>query len=311
MRDKYFYLLTFIFVFVSSFTFLFVTNITCKYNESCNNFCNISLVIADLPPLPVKFEPIAKRENEYAYYLKSCVRIKQSDASSIMNYGSGTICYFDPNANYAYVISCSHIFTGSERNLGNIELTVFYKNDIKLSSPETFTAEVVCQDKTQDISILRFKPTWAITHYFPIAPINYQLNPNDSYESIGCDNASDPAAYTVTIANISPELRSKYGNNIITINNSPRPGRSGGGIISPEGYYLGIVWGTTELDGSGYGFGVPLSRIHSFLSKQKEVSFLLGGYKPVPFLDSIPLIDRDGVLINAPRGFLPFPKLNQ
>jgi DNA-directed RNA polymerase II subunit RPB2 len=62
---------------------------------------------------------------------------------------------------------------------------------------------------------------------------------------------------------------------LVTEKNSPRPGRSGGGLMNDEGFYIGTCWGTQYRDGTGKGYFTPLSVIHRFWSKQNGYAFLL------------------------------------
>jgi hypothetical protein len=179
--------------------------------------------------------PVPKRDSKYVYYLQSSVKIRKNSFA-----GSGTICYYDKKDNTAYVISCGHLFNGSKTppTSETCQIIVFYKNNVKLTHPQTFNAEVVCYNQTKEISFLKFKPDWTINHYFAIASEDYDMEVDKKYESTGCDNAEEVASYTVQFDGIE-------NGNILTTGNSPRPGRSGGGLLSADGYYLGIVWGTT------------------------------------------------------------------
>ena len=47
---------------------------------------------------------IEQRDPKYIDFLSSSVKISVSGGS-----GSGTICYYDPEENWAYVISCGHL----------------------------------------------------------------------------------------------------------------------------------------------------------------------------------------------------------
>lgn len=267
-----------------------------------SNF-HMPLVKTSLPNLNFG-EPIAKRDESLKFYLQCSVRIRNLDARVS---GSGTICYYDQATNEAYIISCGHLFKGdkspeSKQATKNIEIDVFYKNDNKLSTPQVYQAEVICYDNKEDISILKFTPDWTPQHYFNIGPTNYDILLGEIYESCGCDHGSEAASYTVEIIDGIYD-----GQDLISKNNSPRPGRSGGGLLSPDGYYIGIVWGTSALDGSGYGFYVPLRRIHDYLDNSKKTLWLLSVSNQGGIYNSIPIFKKDGKSKTMPRGYIPSP----
>ena len=261
---------------------------------------NMPLVQPDLPPLAVSYEPIAKRDESVRYYLQSSVRIKNGDVR-----GSGTICYYNPQTGYAYIISCGHLFNGN-MNPGSIskmcQIDVFYKNDQKLASPQTYDAEVICYNNEVDISFIKFKPDWIPQHYFPIAPVNYKISPGERFESTGCDHAKEVAAYTIEIVE-----GVNSGSNLVTKSNSPRPGRSGGGLLTKDGKFIAICWGTSARDGSGYGFFVPLRKIHAYALRFKEVSWLLSVPTYSAILYQFPIIDEYGTQRKLPDGYIPMP----
>lgn len=238
-------------------------------------------------------EPEAKRDEKYIYYLQASVKIRKSAGGNSHYVGSGTICYYD--GEYAYIISCGHLFNGNRLPPTNetCEVIVYYKNDKKLPEPQTFKAEVICHSSAEDISFLKFKPDWQIRNYFVIAPKDYKLEDGKVYESTGCDNASSPASYTVTI-------EKREGRNLLTVNNAPRQGRSGGGLLSADGHYLGIVWGSTGVE----GYYVPPDRINEYASQFPETRFLLNLSNFSSILNNLKIYDKNG---NEKHITIPFP----
>lgn len=243
-------------------------------------------------------EPTPKRDENVRFYLKSSVRVVNGNIR-----GSATICYYDSNTKTAYLVSCGHLFKGQSKAPGGQKMTcfidVFYKNNQKLDKPQQFQAEVICYDNEQDISFMKFKPDWEIDDYFPIAPLDYPIKVGDIYESTGCDHATEVAAYTVEI---SRGLTS--GRDLVSVRNSPRPGRSGGALLSPDGYYLAIVWGTSDYSGTGEGYYVPLRRLYPYALKYQETSFLLNVGK-TDLIQQIPIVDVSGQSRTFPKNFVP------
>ena len=260
------------------------------------------IVKTDLPPIIGHPIPNAKRDASVTYYLQSSVRIKQNGYVK----GSGTICYYDEQTGEAWVISAGHLWRGNKEPGSPPEEAVvelFYKNDKRLSHPKSFKAEIICYSNNEvDIAFLKFRPDWVPQHYFTIAPKDYLLKKNDKYESTGCDRAEIPASYTITI--IEGERR---GPDLITKDNSPRPGRSGGGLLTTNGLLIGICWGTTERDGSGYGYFVPLRKIHSYTSKHKEIAWLLKVPQYSYIINMIPIVESNGIQRQVPDRYIPVP----
>jgi len=257
------------------------------------------VIKVNLPELNGR-EPIAKRSTRFETYLQCSVKIHVKQGI-----GSGTICYYDEATNEAYIISCGHLFKGTkkpnQRTSDYAKINVFYKNDYKLDTPQQFDAKVLCYDQTTDLSLLMFKPDWPIQSYFPIAPLDYPIIWGEDLESTGCDGDTPPAAYTVSMVE-------EDEGNLISKDNSPRPGRSGGGLFSPDGYLIGVVWATSDVSGTGYGFYIPLSRIHAYLSQFDEVAWLLEGGEQWSIINTLPLQKPDGRTGNLPPRYLPLPQ---
>lgn len=242
-----------------------------------------------LESLPVGYNgstPIAERGEEYKKFLSASVKINVSGSS-----GSGTIIYYDPIKNLAYVASCGHLWSqgtmsveeGLRRKM-TCKVTTWYHNDEKLSTPKSYNANVIFYSHVRgaDTSLITFTPDWE-PNYFPIAPITYKYSPGEYAHSLGCDGGSEVAHYRIKIIGLS-------SSDLVTIENSPRPGRSGGGLMDEE-YYIGTCWGTQYVNGSGKGFFTPLSAIHKYWSKQKGYEFLLN--QSVGLAKKIPIIDRN------------------
>lgn len=234
--------------------------------------------------------PIEKRGPEYRKFLSASVKIGVSGSS-----GSGTIVYYDSSKNIAYVATCGHMWNrgimsveeGKRRNM-TCRVIVWYHNDKKLDEPVTYNAKVIFYSYVsgQDTALVTFTPDW-IPDYFPIAPVDYKYINGKHAHSLGCDGGSEVAHYDIEIIGIR-------GNDLITNKNSPRPGRSGGGLMDDYGYYIGTCWGTQYRDGSGIGYFTPLSAIHRFWDQQKGYEFLLN-QKPGGVARQIPVIDIIGL----------------
>ena len=250
---------------------------------------NIDNIVSLAAPEPHREEAVRK-------YLAPGVRIRNGNIS-----GSGTVCYYDKQKNLAWIISCSHLFRSSSEKQVIIEF--FYKNDEKLSSPAKYTGDVVAakiNGYEDDISIISFTPDWQPT-YFPIGKADYNYQPGKMLYSVGCDSASEVAAYFVKVVALERAF-------LATRENSPRPGRSGGGLITEDGWYVGICVRTSDVSGNGTGYFVHLSTIHSFC-KSNNLEWLLSVEKSNSnsLLKSIPIVDRNGPQGVYPPDYVPIP----
>ena len=204
--------------------------------------------------------PIPNRGPEYKNFLAASVKIGVSNAS-----GSGTIVYYDSKTKIAYVATCGHLWTpgimeveaGKKKAL-KCKVITWYHNDKKLDAPKTYDADVIFYSYIdgQDTALISFKPDWE-PNYFPLGPADYTYKVGQHGHSCGCDAGSEVAHYDIKFLGIQ-------GADLVTTENSPRPGRSGGGLMNDEGKYIGTCWGTQYRDGTGKGYFTPLSVIHKF-----------------------------------------------
>lgn len=244
--------------------------------------------------------PIEQRGPEVRKWLTSGLKISASGAS-----GSGTIVYYDDAKGWAYVASCGHLWGGTrsaeeiKRRPVSTKVITWYHNEKKLKSPKTYSAEVLfwSNNRGYDSSLLRFKPDWH-PDYFPIAPKNYEFQKGMRLHSVGCDGGREVAHYDV-------EYVEHRGGDLVTRKNSPRPGRSGGGLMSSDGWYVGTCWGTSSYDGSGIGYFTPLSAIHRVYSRN-GYNWLLEVGKGV-MAQRIPIHDWHRPNRKFERDYVPIP----
>lgn len=234
----------------------------------------------------VQYFPIENRDQQYQKWLSASVKISVNGT-----YGSGTIIYYDSYKNLAYIATCGHLWNGTMTAAEGVnkkitcQITSWWQPQ-KLDKPKTYEARVIFYNNVagSDTALLTFKPDWK-PDYFPIANLNYKYKENQYLNSLGCDKGSEVAHYKVKIVGIQK-------NNLITIENSPRPGRSGGGLMS-EQYYVGTCWGTSSVDGTGYGYFTLLKAIHS-VWERNGYGFLLN-IKREYFAQKIKIIDKNSL----------------
>jgi hypothetical protein len=245
--------------------------------------------------------PIEQRDAQYRRWLSNGLKISTSGAS-----GSGTIVYYNPDDGWAYVQSCGHLWGGNmdgeegKRRNRTCEVIAWYHNDKKLNSKRTYKAEVLyySNSRGRDISLMRFKPDWE-PHYLPIAPEDWSYRKGERLHSVGCDGAREVAHYDVETIG----LRSGDWPDLVTTRNSPRPGRSGGGL-STNDYYVGICWGTSDYSGDGNGYFTPLNTIREFNERNGYGWLNDVGHS---LARQIPVIDRNNPQGKYPRNYIPLP----
>lgn len=243
--------------------------------------------------------PYPHRETEYIKYLAASVKIF-INAGKQSHSGSGTIIYYDHKTQEAYVASCGHLWTGEKtaeqlaKNPLTCKIIVWYHNNEKLSSTKEYDATVLFYNNSKrglDTSLMKFKADW-VPEYFPIAKTDYNVAEGSHHHSCGCDDGQEVARYDVEIIGYRSIIDNAWRDtgeiDLTTTKNSPRPGRSGGGLLSSDGYYIGTCWGTAKPDGSGIGYFTPLKAIHK-MYKKNGFEWLLtvgkGLAKKVPIFD--------------------------
>jgi hypothetical protein len=121
--------------------------------------------------------------------------------------------------------------------------------------------------------------------------------------SVGCDGGREIAHYDVRYIGTQTTPNGDSFD-LVTTENSPRPGRSGGGL-STDQYYVGICWGTSNRNGNGNGFFTPLSVIHEFNEKNGFGWLNEVGYS---WARLIPIVDRNNPQGKYPNDYVPIPR---
>lgn len=296
-------------LFLSSFVMSILCLMTIFWNNNKPAIIgnNYHLIIDHMPLVDDDFftalakggAPREQRGIEYRKWLSPGVKISVSNAS-----GSGTIIYYDYKTGWAWVQSCGHLWSGNmsasegRRRSLRCKVITWYHNQKKLSGSKSYPAEVLYYNNRsgEDVSLLRFKPNWE-PDFFPIAPEDYKFKRDMRLHSVGCDGGREIAHYDVRYIG----MRS---NDIVTTENSPRPGRSGGGLTSNDGYFVGVCWGTSDYSGNGNGYFTSLRIIREFNEKNG-----LGWLNDVghSLARKIPIIDRNNPQGEYPKDYIPLP----
>lgn len=245
--------------------------------------------------------PEEQRDAAFNRWLSNGVKISVSGAS-----GSGTIVYYDPNDGWAYVQSCGHLWSGNmtaeegKRRGKTCKIITWYHNKEKLPSTREYSADVLyySNSRGRDISLLKFKPDWE-PEFLPIAPEDWKYSKGERLHSVGCDGGREVAHYDVEVVG----LRDGDWPDLVTTRNSPRPGRSGGGL-SDDDYYVGICWGTSDYSGDGNGYFTPLQTIREY-NKRNGYGWLNDVGKS--WAREIPIRDRNNPQGKYPKNYIPLP----
>jgi hypothetical protein len=237
-----------------------------------------------------------ERDEKYADLMRVSVKVSVKGGS-----GSGTICYYDHATGWAYVLSCGHLWSGDKKydpkSKGRAKITTWYKSGSRLDNPAMFEAESLFWSNRRgyDVGMLRFKPDWD-----PLcAPISTSFDPKKGtyLNSMGCDGGSEVARYQVRVVSFSSP-------DIITELNSPRPGRSGGGLLDDSGEIVGVCWGTSDTSsGNGQGFFTPLEAIKHILQSNDHAWIILPNWT----VRDIPVFDHGSKSLMNGFEFVPVP----
>ena len=169
--------------------------------------------------------------------LSSSVRIRIEDPKGF-SWGTGTIV--DTNNGEALILTCAHIFKGSQGN-GIVEIHLF-QNDPK--NPVVKVPGRCIEggfDLENDIAFVVIKPPFSVKA-IPIATVD-NLQPNQRLVSVGCDGGADPTVKQHIILSLDRFRTPSQNSNqfsYICVSGAPVQGRSGGGLFSEDGYLVGV-----------------------------------------------------------------------
>lgn len=272
-----------------------------QYNffDGSSSYDRMPIVLTPYTVYATQVAPIEERSQEVRQWLAPSLKISVSGAS-----GSGTIVYYDHKSNWAYIQSCGHLWDGNmsaqEGAVRKVRCTVitWYKNSRKLSQPKEYEAFVIYWSNTRgkDCSLIKFQPDWE-PECFPIGAEGLTIAEGTSLHSMGCDAGREVAHYNVRAVG-------DRGMDFITTQNSPRPGRSGGGLVNDDGYYVGICWGTSDKSGAGIGYFTPLRTVRE-MNRLNGYGWINDGSSSLA--RKIPILDRNNPQGRYPLDYIPLP----
>jgi thiol-disulfide isomerase/thioredoxin len=161
-----------------------------------------------------------------AEFLSACVRLRIEDPDG-RSCGSGTIV--DTRQGEALILTCGHIFRDSQGK-GRIEVDLFGS-----SAAAQVPGRLISYDLQRDVALVSIRAPGPVAT-MTVAPPNYQSRPGDPVVTVGCDQGADPTVRHTRVAAVGKYL----GPPNIQIDDVPVVGRSGGGLLTPDGLVVGV-----------------------------------------------------------------------
>lgn len=174
--------------------------------------------------------------------MEASVRVRIRERGG-MAYGSGTIIHSRPGE--AIVLTCGHIFRDAGRN-PKTTVDVFSEE-----GRESFPAELISFDAEADVGLLRFS-TDRVFAAMQVAPPSYRPRPGTEVVNVGCSRGAAPSARKARITAVDRYL----GPPNIECTGLPVQGRSGGGLVTREGYVIGVCSAADPSEGRGLYAGL-------------------------------------------------------
>ncbi|HEX3997187.1 MAG TPA: trypsin-like peptidase domain-containing protein [Pirellulales bacterium] len=197
-----------------------------------------------------------------AQLLAACARLKVADRTG-NSYGSGTIV--DVRNGEALVLTCAHLFRDSDGK-GDIRVDLYGPGQ-----PQQVAGRLIGCDLEKDVGLVSIPATSAL-QAIHVAPPGYTLHKGDRVATIGCSNAAPP---TVQSSHIDSIDRFRGPPNF-QVAGQPVQGRSGGGVVSADGYVIGVCNAADPDDNEG--LYAALASIYKELDRAK-LSFV---YRATP-----------------------------
>lgn len=167
-------------------------------------------------------------------------------AQNYVTKGAGSGVIIQSNG---YIVTCQHVIDGAR------------KITVKLHSGKTYSAEVVGEDESNDIAVIKVKAkNLKATTYGD----SDKLEVGDNVVAIG--NPLGELGGTATVGIVSAAKRSLNIDGktmeLIQTDASINPGNSGGGLFDASGNLIGIVEAkSTGSDVEGLGFANPIDKV--------------------------------------------------
>ncbi|MDC0308410.1 MAG: thioredoxin domain-containing protein [Planctomycetaceae bacterium] len=174
--------------------------------------------------------------------MQAAVRLRVNQGGSV-NFGTGTI--IESRSAYTLIITCGHIFRGSDQNT---RISVDY---FEGEEPTTWQGNLIRFDDKGDVGLLVIKPN-RVLPAIKIASDPQMIRPRDLVYSVGCGNGEPPTRWQMFIQSVDQFV----GSSIIECTQAPVSGRSGGGLFNRAGELIGICMAADREKNSGLYAGL-------------------------------------------------------
>lgn len=175
--------------------------------------------------------------------IAACVRIKVADRTG-NSYGSGTV--IDVRNGEALILTCAHLFRDSDGK-GDIQVDLFGHGE-----PQHVAGRLIGCDLSKDVGLVGIAAP-ASLEAIHVAPPGYTLHAGDRVATIGCSNAAPP---TVQSSHVDSIGRFRGPANF-QVAGQPVQGRSGGGVVSADGFVIGVCNAADPEDNEGLYAALP------------------------------------------------------
>ncbi len=237
---------------------------------------------------PITVNPTTEAKGNFslseAQLLAACVRLKVADRTG-NSYGSGTI--IDVRNGEALVLTCGHLFRDSDGK-GDIRVDLFGPGN-----PQQVPGRLIGCDLEKDVGLVSI-PARTALQAIHVAPPGYTLHKGDPVATIGCSNAAPP---TVQSSHVDSIDRFRGPPNF-QIAGQPVQGRSGGGVVSADGFVIGVCNAADPEDNEG--LYAALASIYKEIDRAK-LSFV---YQP-----ATPAAAPDATLASATLPSVTLPSV--
>lgn len=191
-------------------------------------------------------EKVAERSDERGPIttqpMQASVRLRVNQGGSV-NFGTGTIIESRPS--YTLIISCGHIFRGSDQNT---QISVDYFEGDK---PTTWQGKLLRYDDKADVGLLAIQPN-RVLPAIKVSQDPRLIRARDLVFSVGCGNGEPPTRWQMFVKSVDQFV----GSSIIECTQAPVSGRSGGGLFNRAGELIGICMAADREKNSGLYAGL-------------------------------------------------------
>ena len=275
-------IITFIFLFVASFSLSSCNKNEIKFEDNTESFPingNVSTATdgtnqsnsVDLPSnyvdptidisITTENSPKTDIEATVEKVYDSVVSIKASSASSISS-GTGVLFSEDEALGLSYIVTCFHVIEGA------------FDFDITLSNGDVYDACLVGGYSDLDLAVLSIKEIDLCYASFYDNSDNLKLG--SSVVCIGNPLGTLPGSVSsgiVSYVNRTVQVDSYTTMNLIQTDVAINSGNSGGGLFNTAGALIGIVNAKYSSEGiEGLGFAIPINDVTFTIQKIMETA---------------------------------------